>query len=284
MNHINEDVIKARIVVAGYKEFNKQTVEYVKSHNPLMKLWTFEKKSIDPNSCEFKKQFIKSYRKDKVINTKLPKENKIKKTKEKPVKKPKVPRPTGLIYAERKKPESHLDFDQSTLIAKAYRYHLSKKTNAEIASLMKLDRRKVISMLRQRDRQLGIKTEKNDSYEKVIELVKSGKTVAEISIILSMTDHNVSYHVKRYNESKSTEELEKEYKEILFFIEQKSIENKVDHCFSSWINQRNCNMKSNLTTPLRNRRCTELIQQGRLLADDEGAYRRLGIRYRIPKK
>lgn len=274
MNHINEDVIKARVVVAGYKEYNKQTIESVKSHNPLMKLWTFEKKSIDPNAGEFKKYFSKKQKKNNITPIQE-KEIKVKTAKE-PVKY--IP-----SYKEKKKPTTYLEFSQTTLISKAYKYHVEGKTNEEISNIMDLPKRKVISMLRIRDKQLGIEVIKSQSYNRVVNLVKEGNTISNISNILKIKEHTVQYHIKRYNESKSTEELEKEYKEILFFINQKAIDNKVDHCFSSWINQANCLMKSNLTTPLRNRRCKELIQQGRLLADDEGAYRRLGIRYRIPK-
>jgi hypothetical protein len=279
MNNLNEDLIKAREVVAGYKQFNQKTVECVKTYDSSMKIWTFEKKCIDPNAGEFKKKFIKSNRKEKLVNTKIPKAPKQKSLKPK---KPKSIRPSGLKYSPRIKP-ADFQFDPNTLISQAYNYYLNGKTNTEIAMLMKKPKRAIISMLRQRDRQLGIKIEKNDSYEKIVELVKAGKKVGEISKIMKMSDHNVSYHIKNYNDSKSQTQIEEEYQEILSQIKKKAKLNQVDYCFSTWINQANCKLKCNLTTPMRIKRCRELVAQRRLIEDKEGTTLRKGIMYRIPK-
>lgn len=279
MNHLNQDLIKAREVVAGYKQFNQKTIECIKTYDPSMKIWTFEKKSIDPSAREFKKKFIKSARKEKNVNTKLPKTAKQKNLKPN---NPKSTRPSGLTYSPRLKP-ADFQFDPNTLISQAYNHYLKGKTNSEIAILMNKPKRAVISMLRQRDRQLGIKIDKNDSYEKVIELVKAGKKVGEISKIMKMSDHNVSYHIKNYNNSKNPAQIEEEYQEILLQIKKKAKLNQVDYCFSTWINQANCKLKCNLTTPMRIKRCRELVAQGRLIEDKEGTTLRKGIMYKIPK-
>ena len=50
---INQDVIKAREVVAGYKELNKNTVEEISYYDPVLKLRRYKKMSIDPNSKDF---------------------------------------------------------------------------------------------------------------------------------------------------------------------------------------------------------------------------------------
>lgn len=280
MNAINEDVIKAREVVAGYKKFNKQTIEKLSSYDPVFKIWTFIKKDIDPNAAQFKKEFIKSGRKEKK-DIKIQKSHKkIKPTALSKIKKPRILK----SYKPRVKPSSHLDFDQTSLIAKAYNYHLQGKTNKEVSFLMDMPMRAIISMLRKRDRQLGVEIEKNDNYERIVQMIKSGKTRREISKLIKMSEHNISYHIKRYNDSKSKEQIEKEYQEILYNIKKKAKLNQVEYCYSSWINPSKCKMKSNLTIPVINKRCKDLIKQGRLTEIDGGVYRRMGVKYQIPKK
>ena len=49
----NEEHIKALEFVAKFKESNKETVERVKSYDPAMKMWIFEKVKIDDNAKLF---------------------------------------------------------------------------------------------------------------------------------------------------------------------------------------------------------------------------------------
>lgn len=70
MNQINEEVIKARQVVAGYKKYNKNTIEQCVEYNPKTKCRYFKKVSIDPESAGFKKEFGKKENKEKQPKTK----------------------------------------------------------------------------------------------------------------------------------------------------------------------------------------------------------------------
>lgn len=278
MNTINEEVIKAREIVSGYKELNKKTIERVSYYDPKLRSWTMKKVEIDPNASEFKKIYSKPERKKVKLET-------LKKPNEKPekVKPAKKERPIGVKYTPRKKPTSNKQFERTSLMYKAYEYYLSGKTNKEIAEMMGISLNSAITKIRQRDRQLGIVAVKNDTYDKVVLLIKDGKNLSQISKELNICQNTISYHIKNYNDSKSKTEIQAEYKEILSVIKKKSHLNQVDYCYSTWISQANCRMKSNLTTPARNKRCRELVKQGRLIEVVEKKSLRHGAMYKIPK-
>lgn len=90
---INEDVIKAREVVEGYKRYNKKTIEKCVEYNPKTKCRYFKKVTVDPEATEFKKKFIKQPKKEKSVNTKITKTTKIKVQKIKVIPKKKVEKP-----------------------------------------------------------------------------------------------------------------------------------------------------------------------------------------------
>lgn len=93
MNQVNEDVIKAREVVEGYKRYNKKTIEKCVEYNPKTKCRYFKKVTVDPEASEFKKKFIKQSKKEKSVNTKITKAPKIKIKKVKVIPKKKIEKP-----------------------------------------------------------------------------------------------------------------------------------------------------------------------------------------------
>lgn len=276
MNYVNEDTVKAREIVAGYNKYNKETVEVLSRYDPISKCRYFDRIKTDPNASQFVKEFVKSGRKERIIQGKKP--VKIKAVKEKNIKpaKEKSPRPL------RTKPTKAEYFPQDTLISQIYNLHLEGKTNEEIAKLVKCKCRIVATNIYVRQNQLGIYVPKDKTREKIIEYQKKGLKVFEMAELLQIEGNTVSYHLRMINQEKSPEQLEEEYQEILASIKRLAKENKVDYCFSTWINQTNCRMKSNLTTPIRNRKCRELVAKGRLIEDKEGTSLRYGIMYKLP--
>lgn len=285
MNYLNEDTLKAREVVAGYNKYNKETVEVLSRYDPISKCRYYTKVKTDPNSNQFVKEFVKASRKEKNISSKKPKKNKLPKEKAIKTEKIKTPIVTGYKCKPRtNKPEKHEDFDQTTLISRIYNLHLAGKTNEEISKIVGYPSRIVATNIYVRQNQIGIYIPKDRTREKIIDYQKKGYTVSKMAKLLNIESNTVSYHLREINKNKSTAEIEKEYKEILDAIKRKSKLNQVDYCYSTWINQNNCRMKSNLTTPTRNKKCRELVSQGRLIEDKEGTSLRFGIMYRLPKK
>lgn len=286
MNFINEDTVKAREVVAGYNKYNTGTVEVLAKYDPVSKCRYYDKVKLDPNANQFVKEFVKSGRKEKNVSSKQPKKLKAVKeklTKEPKEKLPKAPRPIGLKYKTNYvKPTKNEDFDQTTLVSRIYNMHLAGKTNEEIGKIVGQPTRIVSTNIYVRQNQLGIYVPKDKTREKIIEYQKQGLKVFEMAELLKIEGNTVSYHLRMINQEKSPEQIEEEYKEILATIKRVAKLNQVDYCFSTWINQTNCRMKCNLTTPLRNKKCRELVAQGRLVEDKEGTTLKHGIMYRLP--
>lgn len=271
MNQINEEVIKARAVVAGYKKYNQNTVEKCESYNPKTKCRYFKKVSIDPRSAEFKKEFGKKEKKEISRNTKTVKSNsntqKFKKIKK---------------LEKIQKVKTNSDFDQNTIISKVYNLHLQNKNTAEIAKLTNLTKREVSSKIRARQIQLGIPCQHvSDNYNKTVELIKKGKSLTEISKILNITAHTISVHSMKYNKLKSCSEKEKENKEILDLIKAKAKLNGVDYCYGSWIGRKHNKLKSNLTSVEIVKRCNEMIESGILEEVKEMYSRKNGRMYKL---
>lgn len=287
MNYVNEDTIKARAVVAGYKKYNLETVEVLSRYDPISKCRYFNRVKIDPNANQFVKEFVKSGKKERILQPTKPK--KLKPLKEKVIKDakekiPKAPRPTGLKYKTNYvKPTKPEDFDQTTLVSRIYNMHLAGKTNEEISKIVGQPTRIVATNIYVRQNKLGVYVPKDKTREKVMEYQKQGLKVFEMAKLLNIESNTISYHLRMINKEKSPEQIEEEYKEILAAIKRVAKFNQVDYCYSTWINQTNCKMKSNLTTPIRNRKCRELVAQGRLIEDKEGTTLKHGIMYRLPK-
>lgn len=286
MNYINEDTIKAREVVAGYNKYNKETVEVLSRYDPISKCRYFNRVKTDPNANQFVKEFVKSGRKERILQGKKPTTKEYKHIpKEKPIKtaRIKTPRPTGYKCKPRSnKAEKAEDFDQNTLISQIYNLHLAGKKNEEIAKILKCKCRVVATNIYVRQNQLGIYITKDKTREKIIDYQKKGYTISKMAELLKIESNTVSYHLRSINLGKTPAQIEEEYKEILDAIKRKAKLNQVDYCYSTWINQNNCRMKSNLTTPIRNRKCRELVAQGRLIEDKGGTSLRFGIMYRLP--
>lgn len=286
MNQINEETIKAREVVAGYKKYNKETIEVLGRYDSASKCRYYNKVKTDPNAKQFVKEFVKSGKKERILQAAKPKKLKPVKeklTKEPKEKLPKTPRPTGLKYISTYvKPTKNEDFDQNTLVSRIYKMHLAGKTNEEIGKIVGQPTRIVSTNIYVRQNQLGIYVPKDKTREKIIEFQKQGLKVFEMAELLQIEGNTVSYHLRMINQEKSPEQIEEEYKEILATIKRVAKLNKVDYCYSTWINQTNCRMKCNLTTPLRNKKCRELVAQGRLIEDKEGTTLKHGIMYRLP--
>lgn len=220
MNQINEDVIKAREVVAGYKFYNKKTIEKCVEYNPKTKCRYFKKINVDPEAAEFKKKFIKQAKKEKSINTKITKASKIKVQKVKVTPKKKEPKPREI----------------------------------------------------------------SDNYIKIVEYTKEGKSISEIADILKISHHNISWHLKNWNDNKSKKEIQEENNEILHWIKTKAKLNGVEYCYSAWIGRKNLKMKYNLTSVQIISRCENMIKQGLLEEIKEMHSRKHGRMYKIIEK
>lgn len=292
MNQINQDVIKARQIVEGYKKYNKETVEVLSRYDPIRKCRYFEKVKTDPNANKFVKEFVKSGRKEKVIQIKKPaklKPNKEKVVKVKPIKIPKEkPKklPSKPILKEKKeilKPSKAEDFIQNTLISNIYNLHLQGKSNEEISKIVGENRRIVATNIYNRKIQLGIYIPAENTREKIIDLQNKGLTASEIAKQLNIANHTVSFHVKKWNESKSEKEIQEENDEILYWVAKKAKENNVDYCYSLWIGKANLKMKHNLTSLEISRRCHNLINEGKLIEIPERRSPKYGRMYKIKK-
>lgn len=260
---INQDVIKAREVVAGYKELNKGTIEQVSYYDPILKLRRYKKVSIDPNS----KDFVKLYGKKK----NEPKEKKdipIKKAKiiTKTIKKASAPRKkTKRKYTPRpdKTPDS---YDPNNLTSKVYALHLEGIRNDLIAEKMDISIKRVRQLVSVRRNQLGVKEDArcNSTYKDVKTLFQEGKSVTEIAYLVNVSVKNVYNLLIRVKKELKADLHHKEIKEVLEVINSKMKLNQVDHCFASWITPQKVKYKTNINKLEVVAICKELVEKGEL--------------------
>lgn len=260
---INQDVIKAREVVAGYKELNKGTVEEVSYYDPILKLRRYKKVTIDPNS----KDFIKLYGKKK--NEKEKKDKPVKfvaPTINKTIKKSSAPRKkTQRKYTPRpdKTPDS---YDPNNLTSKVYALHLEGVRNDLIAEKMNISIKRVRQLVSVRRNQLGVKEDSrcNSTYKDVKALFQDGKSVTEIAYLVNVSVKNVYNLLIRVKKELKEDLHYNEVKEVFEVIKSKMKLNQVDHCFSSWITPQKVKYKTNINKLEVIAICKELVENGTL--------------------
>lgn len=262
-NQINQDVIKAREVVASYKELNKGTVEVLSRYDPIRKCRYFEKVQIDPNS----KDFIKLYGKKKNEKEKPGKpikvvEAKTPKPKPKVISKPKKPR--YVKVTERKK----RGFNENSRASLIYQMHLDGKSNKEISIHFDTPQHYVTAQILTRKKALGLPTAKRKKInsEEVLKEFKNGKTILQLCSIFNVSDAYI-YGVLRAEKTDELRALERE--DVLRIIKAKCKLNQSNFIFGKMITPAKCKYNYAISIMDVYKYCNELAQQGNIIIPDE---------------
>lgn len=268
---INQDVIKAREVVAGYKELNKNTVEEVSYYDPILKLRRYKKVLIDPNSKEFIKLYGKKKnekeKKDKPVKSVpfVAKTVKAKKPRKKVMKVPGTVRKSRYVPRPKKTNE---DYDQTTLISRIYALHLKGIENNQIATDLNTTKRIVLSSIVNRKRSLGIEVNKRNfvSSDEVIRLFKLGHKQPAIAKMLGVCDSTIYNHLRV---AKTDEQINNEREDVLRIIRGKCNLNQSNFIFGKMIIPAKCKYKYDISIMDVYKYCNELAQQGKIIIPDE---------------
>lgn len=272
---INQDLIKAREVVAGYKELNKNTVEEVSYYDPVLKLRRYRKVQIDPNS----KDFIKLYGKKKnekekpgkpikFVEVKIPKPKVTSKTK------PKKPR--YVKVTERKK----RGFDENSRASLIYQMHLDGKSNKEISIHFDTPQHYVTAQILARKKVLGLPTNKKKKInpESILKAFQLGKSIKELCEIFDISDASI-YKVIREEKTDDLRDLERE--DVLRIIKAKCKLNQSNFIFGKMITPAKCNYKYSISIMDVYKYCNELAKQGKIIIPDEPLIKHKGRKIQL---
>lgn len=272
-------------VVAEYHKHNKETIEVISRRDPVTRAIYYKRISTDPNAVIFAKKFIK---KGRIINesSKSPQPKKEPKAKSEKIIKPKdaVQLTIKKVPIAKKEPQTRSSgfFRKNSMASEVFNLLEKNLTEQEIADKLGKTKRAIQSMIYHRKVRTGELILKKDIINPVKKLLLEGKTVEEISQELNIAERNVSYYIDKINSLKTPEEISIENDEILEAIKIQMKEHKKDYCYSQWVNKANYNLKSMITSPVRMRRCLQLVKEGKLTIDDSGKSRQLGTMYRLP--
>ena len=274
---INQDVIKAREIVAGYKELNKNTVEEISYYDPVLKLRRYKKVSIDPKS----KDFIKLYGKKKNEKKEKPGkpikaiEAKSVKPKAKVTYKPKKPR--YVKVTERKKRAFNPD-SQTSLI---FKMHNQGKSNKQIADYFDIPQHYVTARIFSRKKSLGLPTVKQRKIDpdEVLKAFKIGKSVKDICDMFNISDSSV-YKLIRDQKTDKLRRLER--LDVLRVIQAKCKLNQSDHVFGKMITPAKSNYKFDISIMDVYKYCNELAEQGKIIIPDEPLIKHRGRKIELP--
>ena len=174
MKSINEDHTKAIAFVQNFKNNNINTVETVKTFDPKLRCWTFQKVKIDENA----KSFYDSTR---------PKTER-----KETFKQPKTTKPRKTVL----NPES--------LRGKIYSLYKSGFSKDEISNKLDVSVRCVGSEISKRNNQLGIRQtpRKNETRLQIEKLFKKEKSLTVIAKKLGIVRSTVAYHIEKIKTSK----------------------------------------------------------------------------------
>ncbi|WP_347217904.1 helix-turn-helix domain-containing protein [Chryseobacterium sp.] len=268
---INQDVIKAREVVAGYKELNKGTIEEMSYYDPILKLRRYKKVLIDPNS----KDFVKLYGKKK---------NEPKEKKDIPIKKPKIITKTiKKIIKSKPKPKVKTVHPKTILskenIEKAYSMHVNNCSTFEISKELNVNEKTVLTYILAKKKELGsFKNRYLVQNEKVLQLKRENKSIAEICEILNITDSAVYRHLRM---GKTEEDKNKEREEVYKAILAKMKVNSSDYVYSVHVTPKKCKL-THLTIMDVCKYYNELIDMGRLIVSSDPIAKSNGKKIMLP--
>jgi len=79
-------------------------------------------------------------------------------------------------------------------------------------------------------------------------------------------------------------QIKEEAKEIYFAIKEAMVRAKTDYCQSWWLNSKNFELKSKLSTPTINQRAKLLVKQGYLTIDKSKTKTSTGTSYKLTDK
>lgn len=277
---INQDVIKAREVVAGYKELNKGTKEVLSTYDPVLRLRVFKKESIDPRSKEFTKLYGKKEKKDKHVKDVKFVAPTIDKTKKKKAVKRVYSKPKTTRYikvTERKK----RDFDPNSRASLIYQMHLDGKSNKEIAIHFDTPQHYVTDQLLVRKKALGLPTAKRKKInsEEVLKAFKKGKTILELCEMFNVSDAYI-YSVLRKEKTDELRALERE--DVLRIIYAKCKLNQSNFIFGKMLTPAKCNYKYSISIMDVYKYCNELAEQGKIIIPDEPIMKHKGRKIELP--
>lgn len=268
---INQDLIKAREVVSAYKDFNSKTIERLCYFDPVLKLRRYEKISIDPNS----KDFVKLYGKKK---------NEPKEKKDIPIKKAKIITKTikKRIKAKPKpKPKNihHKTILSKENIEKAYSMHMNNCSTFEISKELNVNEKTVLNYILAKKKELGsFKNRYLVQNEKVVQLKKENKSIAEICEILNITDSAVYRHLRM---GKTEKVKNKEREDVFKAILVKMKVNSSDYVYSVHVTPKKCKL-THLTIMDVCKYYNELIEMGRLIVSSEPIAKSNGKKIMLP--
>lgn len=274
---INQDVIKAREVVAGYKELNKGTIEEISYYDPVLKLRRYKKVSIDPKS----KDFIKLYGKKKNEKEKkgkplkaLPVNNTTKPKVCKPIK---VAKPRYVKVTQRKKRAFNPD-SQTSLI---FKMHNQGKSNKQIADYFDIPQHYVTARIFSRKKSLGLPTVKQRKIDpdEVLKAFKIGKSVKDICDMFNISDSSI-YKLIRDQKTDKLRRLER--MDVLRVIQAKCKLNQSDHVFGKMITPAKSNYKFDISIMDVYKYCNELAEQGKIIIPDEPLMKHKGRKICLP--
>lgn len=271
---INQDVIKSREVVAGYKELNKGTKEVLSTYDPILRLRVFKKETIDPRSKEFTKLYGKKEKKDKpvkVVKFVAPTIDKTKKKKDvkKVVFKPKKVAKPRYVKVEVDKRKEKV-FNPDSVASKVYSLYEKKKPVKEICAELNLQVHQVNQAIRNRKTQLGIEVERRRIYktEDFLEQYFLGKSYSDVKSLFKCKIDTIYFHVKKIKADRTPEMIELEKQHILGICKAKMEDNGSDYFKAPQISSSFNKPKYFLTTPEINIYIDELISEGRILELD----------------
>ena len=275
---INQDVIKAREVVAGYKELNKGTIEEISYYDPVLKLRRYKKVTIDPNS----KDFIKLYGKKKNEKEKPGKpikvvEVKIPKPKPKVISKTKPKKPRYVKVTERKK----RGFDENSRASLIYQMHIDGKSNKEIAIHFDTPQHYVTAQILTRKKALGLPTAKRKKInsEEVLKEFKNGKTILQLCSIFNVSDAYI-YGVLRAEKTDELRDLERQ--DVLRIINAKCKLNQSNFIFGKMLTPAKCKYNYAISIMDVYKYCNELAKQGKIIIPDEPLMKHKGRKIELP--
>lgn len=275
---INQDLIKAREVVAGYKELNKNTVEEVSYYDPVLKLRRYKKVSIDPNSKDFVKLYGKKKnekeKKDKPIKIIAPKVEKIK---PKVVSKPKAKNTRYVKVTERKK----RGFDENSRASLIYQMHLDGKSNKEISIQFDTPQHYVTTQILSRKKALGLPTAKKKKInpEAILKAFQTGKSIKELCEMFDVSDASI-YKVIREEKTDDLRDLERE--DVLRIIKAKCKLNQSNFIFGKMLTPAKSKYNYAISIMDVYKYCNELAEQGKIIIPDEPLMKHKGRKICLP--
>lgn len=159
-------------LVEDFKKNNANTIETVKSYDPVLRMWTFKKVKVDENA----KKFFESTR-------------------------PKKEKKTQVLRQPETTKQKAKGINPDSLRSKIYGLYQSGIEKKDIANQLNISTRRVSSEITKRNNLLGVEQAKriNPTREKVRKLMKTESNMTVISKKIGVVRSVIDYHIKKIN-------------------------------------------------------------------------------------